>query len=181
MPDISCENIIQVFNQLINATIKYFVDNNIAIGRIFPNVYNLYLEVAGKETLEDIEHYMINFYKKIHSVTQSDGSNDKSNEEKIFSYLNSNYRTELNFEKMATDLQISYSYIRKIVKSITGKSVLDYINSLRISEGKRLLLQTDMTIAEIALNLGYNNVQSFNRFFKKYEGITPGEFRSSAR
>ncbi|NLM11748.1 MAG: AraC family transcriptional regulator [Clostridiaceae bacterium] len=181
MPDISCENIIQVFNQLINATIKYFVENNIAIGRIFPNVYNLYLEVAGKETLEDIEHYMINFYKKIHSVTQSDGSNDKSNEEKIFSYLNSNYRTELNFEKMATDLQISYSYIRKIVKSITGKSVLDYINSLRISEGKRLLLQTDMTIAEIALNLGYNNVQSFNRFFKKYEGITPGEFRSSAR
>jgi len=180
IPDISCENIIQVFNQLISATIKYFVENNIAIGRIFPNVYNLYLEVAGKETLDDIENYMIDFYRKIHSVTHSAGNNDKNNEEKIFSYLNSNYREELDFEKMARDLQISYSYIRKIVKSVTGKSVLDYINSLRISESKRLLRQTDMTIAEIALNLGYNNVQSFNRFFKKYEGITPGEFRSSA-
>lgn len=180
MPDISCENIIQVFNQLISATIKYFVENNIAIGRIFPNVYNLYLEVAGKETLDDLEDYMINFYQKIHSVTQSVESNDKSNEEKIFAYLNNNYKTELDFEKMARDLQISYSYIRKIVKSVTDKSVLDYINSLRINEGKRLLRQTNMTIAEIALNLGYNNVQSFNRFFKKYEGITPGEFRSSA-
>lgn len=180
MPDISCENIIQVFNQLISATIKYFVENNMAIGRIFPNIYNLYLEVAGKETLDDIEHYMINFYKKIHSFTQPAESNDKSNEEKIFTYLNNNYRVELDFEKMARDLQISYSYIRKIVKSVTGKSVLDYINSLRINEGKRLLRQTDMTIAEIASNLGYNNVQSFNRFFKKYEGITPGEFRSSA-
>jgi len=180
IPDISCENIIQVFNQLISATIKYFVENNIAIGRIFPNIYNLYLEVAGKETLDDIENYMIDFYRKVHSVTHSVETNDKSNEEKIFSYLNSNYREELDFEKMARDLQISYSYIRKIVKSVTGKSVLDYINSLRISEGKRLLRQTDMTIAEIALNLGYNNVQSFNRFFKKYEGITPGEFRSSA-
>jgi len=180
IPDISCENIIQVFNQLISATIKYFVENNIAIGRIFPNVYNLYLEVAGKETLDDIEEYMINFYRKIHSVTQSVDRYDKSNEEKVFSYLNNNYRTEIDFEKMARDLQISYSYIRKIVKNATGKSVLDYINSLRIHEGKRLLRQTDMTIAEIASNLGYNNVQSFNRFFKKYEGITPGEFRSSA-
>ncbi|NLX76242.1 MAG: AraC family transcriptional regulator [Clostridiaceae bacterium] len=180
-PDISCENIIQVFNQLINATIKYFVENNIAIGRIFPDVYNLYLEVAGKETLEDIENYMISFYRKVHSAVQPTESSDKSIEEKIFSYLNGNYMKELDFDKMAADLQISYSYIRKIVKSVTGKSVLDYINSLRISEGKRLLLQTDMTIAEIATNLGYNNVQSFNRFFKKYEGITPGEFRSKAK
>lgn len=180
MPDISCENIMQVFNQLISATIKYFVENNIAISRIFPNVYNLYLEVAGKETLDDIEQYMIGFYRKILSFTQASGNNDKNNVEKIFTYLNNNYRTEIDFEKMAEELHISYSYIRKIVKSVTGKSVLDYINTLRINEGKRLLRQTNMTIAEIALNLGYNNVQSFNRFFKKYEGITPGEFRLSS-
>jgi AraC-like DNA-binding protein len=176
--DISCENIIQVFNQLISATIKYFVENNTVITRVFPNIYNIYLEVAGKETLEDLQAYMIDFYKKTVSFSSINGDNEKNIKERIINYLNTHYRTEILFDKMADDLKISYSYIRKIVKSLTGKSVLDYINSLRVNEGKRLLRQTNMTIAEIASCLGYNNVQSFNRFFKKFEGITPGEFRS---
>jgi len=178
MHDISCENIIQVFNQLISATIKYFVENNIAITRVFPNIYNIYLEVAGKETLEDLQTYMVDFYKKTVSFSSINEDNEKSIKERIINYLNTHYRTEILFDKMADDLKISYSYIRKIVKNLTGKSVLDYINSLRVNEGKRLLRQTNMTIAEIASGLGYNNVQSFNRFFRKFEGITPGEFRS---
>ncbi|HYH03636.1 MAG TPA: helix-turn-helix domain-containing protein [Bacillota bacterium] len=40
------------------------------------------------------------------------------------------------------------------------------------------LLSWSASINEVALSLGYNNTQSFNRFFKKYEGITPGEFRN---
>ncbi len=178
MPDISCENIIQVFNQLISATIKYFVENNMAVSRIYPNVYRIYLEIAGKETLEDLEEYMIAFYKRAVSFAENNGHGEKSIEECVINYLNTNYRTEILFDKMAEDLKISYSYIRKIVKRLTGKSVLDYINSLRVNEGKRLLRQTNSSIGEIAQGLGYNNVQSFNRFFKKFEGITPGEFRS---
>ena len=67
--------------------------------------------------------------------------------------------------------------MRKIVKQETGKSLLDLINNARIEKAKVLLRETSMYIKEIAEDVGYNNVQSFTRFFKKYEGITPSEFR----
>ncbi|HEY0299583.1 MAG TPA: AraC family transcriptional regulator [Arachidicoccus sp.] len=44
-------------------------------------------------------------------------------------------------------------------------------------EAKRLLVNGDMTIAEIAANLNFEDNSYFNRFFKKYEGITPNDFR----
>jgi AraC-like DNA-binding protein len=73
---------------------------------------------------------------------------------------------------------LSYSHVRKIFHDETKDNIVNYINKLRIEEAKRLLRETDQTINEIALSLGYNNNQSFNRFFKKYEGVTPGEFRN---
>jgi AraC-like DNA-binding protein len=71
---------------------------------------------------------------------------------------------------------LSYSYLRKIFKDETGDNIINYINHIRVEESKRLLLQTGMTVKEIAHNLGYNNEQSFLRFFKKYEECSPGEY-----
>ncbi|NLN42227.1 MAG: helix-turn-helix transcriptional regulator, partial [Clostridiales bacterium] len=51
------------------------------------------------------------------------------------------------------------------------------INKLRVSEAKKLLVNTDMSIKDLALLIGYNNDQTFSRVFKKLEGITPGEYR----
>jgi YesN/AraC family two-component response regulator len=78
---------------------------------------------------------------------------------------------------MAADLGISYSYMRRLVREATGRSVLDNINQLRVREAKYLLLSTEKSVAEIAREMGYRNIQSLNRYFKKYEGFTPGEFR----
>jgi AraC-like DNA-binding protein len=177
-PAISCDNAIQIFNQLIGSTVKYLVEANVNISDIFGNIYNVYRQISSKETLEDIEQFFIEFYSEIVKYTSERKVSDTKHIDRILEYINMNYRNEIDFEQMATDIGISYSYIRKIVKEVTGKSLLDYVNILRINEAKRLIRQTDMTITEIASNLGYNNIQSFSRFFKKYEGITPGEFRN---
>ncbi|MCD8379994.1 MAG: helix-turn-helix transcriptional regulator [Lachnospiraceae bacterium] len=47
----------------------------------------------------------------------------------------------------------------------------------KLDEAKRLLSQTNLTVAEIAARLGYNNAQNFIRFFSKMTGVTPGKFR----
>jgi AraC-like DNA-binding protein len=177
-PAISCDNAIQVFNQLIGSTVKYLVEANINISDIFGNIYNVYRQISSKETLDDIESFFIEFYREIIKYTSDCKVNDTKHIDRILDYINNNYRNEIDFEQMAENIGISYSYIRKIVKEVTGKSLLDYVNILRINEAKRLIRQTNMTITEIASNLGYNNIQSFSRFFKKYEGITPGEFRN---
>ena len=56
---------------------------------------------------------------------------------------------------------------------------MDYLNKTRIEHAKKLLANSDYTVAEVALRSGYNNDQAFNRFFKKFEGITPGMYRVS--
>lgn len=175
---ISCDNAIQIFNQLIGSTVKYLVESNINISDIFGNIYNVYRQISSRETLDDIESFFVEFYRSIVKYTSERKVDDTKHIDRILDYINTNYRTEIDFEKMADNIGISYSYIRKIVKEVTGKSLLDYVNVLRINEAKRLIRQTNMTITEIATNLGYNNIQSFSRFFKKYEGITPGEFRN---
>lgn len=177
--NISCDNVVLIYNQLIGATIKYLVEHNINTGKIFSNGDNAYSIIATKDTVEEIEAYLVQFYDAIEKAL---GEPTEEKEElygtKIIEYLDKHYKEEINFEDLAKKVEISYSYMRKLVKELTGSSLNDYINKLRIEEAKWLLTQTDQSIVKIASSVGYHNVQSINRFFKKYEGVTPREFRN---
>lgn len=176
---ISYDNIIQIFNQLISTTIKYLAANSINIRSLFGNIDTVYRKMMSFDTLDDMEKYLVSFYKKIISCFSNRQSGESTRHiDRILRYLNANYKTEINFEEMAQSVGISYSYARKLVKEETGKSLLDYTNILRIKEAKRLIRQTDQSMNEIAKTVGYSNVQSLTRFFKKYEGIPPADYKS---
>ncbi len=61
-----------------------------------------------------------------------------------------------------------------------GINIVDYINTMRIKEAKKLLCSTSDTLPEIAAKVGYNNEQSLTRYFKKFENCSPGEYRKRA-
>ncbi len=174
---LSPDNILQVFMQLAGNTVKFLVDNNINLSDVFGNDYNIYQKLSTKETLDDIELWLVGFYTGIINFPRK-SVNGKNHTDCVFNFIQSNYKKDIDVTAIADDAGISYSYVRKIIKDRTGKTMVDYVNGLRIEEAKRLLRQTDQNILEIALQVGYNNDQSFNRFFKKYEGVTPGEFRN---
>ena len=178
MQGLSNENILQIYNQLIGTSIRFFVENNIGIAKAYPNIHTVFLEVAWQETLDDLTQYLIDFYRRIMPYVLPAGNGDASYRDRIMSCLAEQYRNEIDFQRMSDEIGISYSYVRKIVKDETGKSLLDYVNTLRVQEAKRLLRQTTLSVGEISLQLGYANAQSLTRFFKKYEGVTPGEFRN---
>lgn len=60
-----------------------------------------------------------------------------------------------------------------------GINFNDYLNNLRIEHAKELLISLDLRVQEIALQVGYLNVNSFIRMFKRASGLTPGEYRKS--
>ena len=154
-------------------------EHNINTGKAFIDANKIYSDMMSLDTLNEIEEYMVEFYEIILScMTLESDSNEKKYGDQILEYINKHYKEDIMFEEMADEIGISYSYMRKLVKNITGKSLIDYINILRIEEVKRLLLYSDMSITQIALEVGYRNVQSVNRFFKKYEGISPSEYKS---
>lgn len=67
--------------------------------------------------------------------------------------------------------------LSKMFNGQIGTGFVDYINGKRIEYAKELLLTTEKNVKEIAVMVGFNNSKYFTGIFKKYTGMTPGEFR----
>lgn len=78
-------------------------------------------------------------------------------------------------------LNISPGYLTEVVREITGKSALYWIQQEILIEAKRLLFYTHITVKEIAYQLGYNDHTYFIRLFSKLEGQSPSSFREKSR
>ncbi len=90
---------------------------------------------------------------------------------------------ELNFTKMrmpknyANLLYVTPNHLNSLCNQLTGKSAGDIIRNRVLLEAKRLLVNSNQNINEIAWHLSFEDNSYFSKFFKKYEGITPEEFR----
>ncbi|MGP0583472.1 helix-turn-helix domain-containing protein [Paenibacillus timonensis] len=178
-PSISYDNIMFIYHQLVGVTIKELRENQMNPARIFAGRGNIYSAIASIDTLDELDHYMREFYRDILQYLTRKPESETGHGERILRYLDAHYCEEIIFEDMAKEIGISYSYMRKIVFEMTGTSLIDYINLRRIEKAKGLLLESGMTVKQIAAEVGYVNIQSFNRFFRKYEGMPPSSFKAN--
>ena len=177
-PRLSCENIIQIATQLAgNTIIKYMIEHHISSNDVYGLNFNIYSEVAHMETLDEIRDMLIDKYTTLIDYFLQSG-NRKKNVDAIVEYIGGHYKKDIGINDISEYVGLSYSYVRKIFKDEIDMNILDYINSMRIRDAKCLLKNRDLSIKSIAMSLGYNNNQSFERYFKKLVGVTPGEFRS---
>lgn len=83
----------------------------------------------------------------------------------------------LKLENIAPLFGYNCSYLGKLFKQKTQKSFNTYLDELRIKMSKELLQRGDLKIYEVAEKVGYSNVDYFSTKFKKYEGVSPAEYR----
>lgn len=101
---------------------------------------------------------------------------------KIVNYISENYQVkDLSVSKISEETGISVNKIPTILKETFHMTFKQYLNSIRLAEVKRLLLETDRQVAEIAYQVGYRNVTHFHRIFKSVEKISPNEFRKNKK
>lgn len=84
----------------------------------------------------------------------------------------------LSLNLLADQCNTTTSYLSRLFKESFGINFVDYLNQYRIEQAKELLLTTGKPVKEIASTTGFNSQQNFIRVFKKYAGITPGQFKS---
>ena len=77
----------------------------------------------------------------------------------------------------ASQLCITPRYLSQIVREVSGRTVVDYINQMLLMEASYLLQQTSLPIVQIADRLHFSETASFTRFFTRMKGMTPREFR----
>jgi two-component system response regulator YesN len=99
----------------------------------------------------------------------------------IVQYIQNHYHQDLYLEKIAEHMGVSSKYISKVFKEKTDTNLTDYISITRINKAKEILESTNMNISEISERVGIYSRTTFIRLFKKFEGITPNEFRKASR
>jgi AraC-like DNA-binding protein len=87
----------------------------------------------------------------------------------------------LNISMIGDVFRMTPSYISRLYKDHTGEALLDTINRSRLAEAKSLLKHNKLTVNEVAGRVGYADVSTFVRTFKKFEGMTPGAFQKAAQ
>ena len=95
----------------------------------------------------------------------------------IKNYIAENLNEKLNVQRLADMAHMSTSHFSRVFKQQTGFSPYDYVLITRLNKAKYLLQKTDMTVASIAYETGFNSESNFIYFFTENEGISPGKFR----
>ena len=94
-------------------------------------------------------------------------------------FAKDNFKSDISALDAAKACNVSYSYFSRFFKSLTKRSFCDYVNYLRISESEKLLTETDMSITEIAYEVGFSSSSYFIAQFKLAKGISPMQYRKS--
>jgi AraC-like DNA-binding protein/mannose-6-phosphate isomerase-like protein (cupin superfamily) len=91
--------------------------------------------------------------------------------------LHQHFRSRKRVTEYAAMLKVSPNHLNKTLKTVTNKSTSKHIDEMIVHEGKILLMSTDNPIADIAARIGVDDHSYFSRLFRKYENMTPLEFR----
>lgn len=104
-------------------------------------------------------------------------SNEKVNFWSILKYVHMHYHKKLTLEVLSRQFELSSPYISRSFKSNLGKTFTEYLHALRIESAASLLLSTEMTITEIAFEVGFDSFRTFSRVFREVQGQTPSDYR----
>lgn len=90
-----------------------------------------------------------------------------------------NYKHERNVSFYADKLHLSPQHLSTTVKKVTGKTLTEIISKLVIQDAQAKLRSSEMTIQEIAYSLNFPDISFFGKYFKRYTGMSPKQYRNS--
>ena len=113
---------------------------------------------------------------KIEELGSADACTDARMIE-IMNYVQANY-IDITLDDLAENFFLSKPYLSKYIKEKSGMTFGDLVKKIRMKKAKALLKSSNMTVENIAMSVGYQNVEHFNRLFKKAYDMTPMQFRN---
>ncbi|MFC5651027.1 helix-turn-helix domain-containing protein [Paenibacillus solisilvae] len=141
---------------------------------------NVHETLEQYESLEQIRNFaagiLTGFIEGIR--TRRSGREKNKAIENIMRFIQQNYmHSDLSLNYLSGEFHLSVSHLSKMFKDYTGGNFIDYLMEIRIGKSKEKLAGSSEKIRDIAESVGYTNVNSFTRIFKKMTGLTPTEYR----
>lgn len=170
------EDAVYIFNQILFICAKVIHETHARSADIidFKKLHSLNLFTQMNEYTLSCVAAACDTISNLHKSAESELS------ERIVLYIQDNFRSyDMTLSYLAEHFHVSAIYVSRAVKKTADISFIDYLSRLRIDESKRLLTETNTNIRDIAVQVGFDSDKNFIRVFKKYEGITPGQYRKS--
>lgn len=167
------------FYQLKDHPSKFiFHDKDGSVGQIFQNMQNEY-ESKSVGYLESLRCHLILILIRIMRQIQLPDVPESSNSmvRHITNYVQQNFTEKLSLQSLSSEYNYSLAHVSQFFKKETGMTFQEYVQSVRIRESCRLLVNTQKKVAEIATLVGYTNIKFFNELFRRQMGMTPLQFR----
>ncbi len=95
----------------------------------------------------------------------------------VLAYIDRHSREGVTLGEVAEVVHVSPSRVRHVFKDVTGVGFKEYVTNVRVAEAKRLLLGTDLSVADVARGVGYTNLHQFYRVFYRSSAMSPAEYR----
>lgn len=105
-------------------------------------------------------------------------SKDYARLKKLFEYVQNNYHQPIYLAEMAEICNMNDSYFSRYFKKLTGKTFVEYVNYIRLTEAEKLLLTTDLNITQIAFATGFSSASYFIKIYKKHRGTSPNKMKN---
>jgi len=158
---------------------KEIIKNGISKKYLHPIYNKFYAQISAINTLielQNLELGMINTY--INLLIYDVEVTDNFVINKILKHLHLNIESEISLDKLATELNLSPSYISSCFKKHMGISIMKYAKKIRIDRAKVLLTTTDISILDLSISLGFYDQSHFSKTFKNFTGVSPSKYRN---
>lgn len=183
-----------LFSQTIEYTPYIFehpvVDLSKKVSNLFYDYFMMLIHIlnlTNKEASQQQIHlsytqilmFLSNVYKDYKSITQVRYNRNQEIAKELVRIVVQNYKTERNISFYAEKMHLSPQHLSTTIKKITGKTLTDIISSFIIHDAQAKLRSTEMTIQEIAYSLNFPDISFFGKYFKRYTGMSPKQYRNS--
>lgn len=168
------------FTEFAKETIAKTVKCILAIGFDISSLFESgspYVKIRECATLKDYIAFFDRFLLAAVHIMADKKESDDPMRRNLLEYVEQHYNKDISLEKVSSELGLSIHYVSKYFKEKMGMNFIDYLLELRVHKAKALLTESELQIQEIAEEVGYLNTNSFIRMFRKYTGVSPGEYR----
>ena len=129
------------------------------------------------ETIEDLCYLLQDVVESFMSAMFSRIDKGNVHIRRALAYIAEHYAEPITLESVAGEVGLSVSYFSGLFHEVVGASFREHLCSIRVEESKQLLTQTDYSLADIAVAVGFADQSYFSKVFKRIVGVTPGKYR----
>lgn len=139
-------------------------------------------EITQAESISDLQTAFSNFLEHLmNNISVLSLKDNIPSVKKACRFILENYHRFLSLEETAKHCNLSPFYFSKIFKENKNQNFIHYLTEIRITEAKRLLKETDLSMKEISYKIGYKDPNYFTKVFKRIENCSPTELRSNKK